>query len=45
MGDSNFLILVFQSNSWQDKTKEISSIVENGNRYEVYFAKALGALN
>lgn len=40
MDESKFLILVFQSNSWLDKTKEISSIVENRNKYEVYFGKS-----
>ncbi|WP_199609563.1 AAA domain-containing protein [Flocculibacter collagenilyticus] len=40
MDESKFLILVFQSGSWLDKTKEISSIVENGSRYEVYFGRS-----
>jgi superfamily I DNA and/or RNA helicase len=40
MDDSKFLILIFQSNCWLDKTNEISSIIENGNKYEVYFGKS-----
>ncbi len=40
MDESKFLILVFQSGNWLDKTKEVSSIVENGNKYEVYFGRS-----
>ncbi|OKY27122.1 hypothetical protein [Thalassotalea sp. PP2-459] len=40
MDESKFLILVFQSGIWLDKTKEVSSIVENGNIYEVYFGRS-----